>query len=212
MSSGHIRARGPGSWELKFDAGRDPLTGARIVRYKTIKGAKRDAQRELRALLDAVDRGTHTDPGKLTLGDWLDRWMTGRQHTISPKTTERYGELIEKHIKPKLGAVALAKVTTGVLNEFYADRLARGRLDGKGGLSPQTVRHLDRLLHRAFYDAIKQRLLSMNPTDYVERPKVERKAKRSLDDADLQALLGKAEGGRLFAPLFLILAGGMRRG
>jgi hypothetical protein len=53
MSAGHIRPRGPGAWELKYDVDRDPKTGRRITRYKTVRGTKRDAQRELRKLLEA---------------------------------------------------------------------------------------------------------------------------------------------------------------
>ena len=74
------------------------------------------------------------------------------------------------------------------------------------------MRHLDRLLHRAFHDAIKARLLAFNPTDYVDRPKVDRKPKRTLQDDELAALLGRAAGGPLHAPLFTILATGIRRG
>ena len=71
---------------------------------------------------------------------------------------------------------------------------------------------MDRLLHRAFKDAIKARLLALNPTDYVERPKVERKPKRTLEEGELATILGKFAGGRLYAPLFTILATGIRRG
>ena len=35
MSQGHIRQQGKGSWELKFDLGRDALTGKRITKYAT---------------------------------------------------------------------------------------------------------------------------------------------------------------------------------
>lgn len=212
MSAGHIRQRGRDSWELKYDAARDPVTGKRTVKYKTVRGSKRDAQRELRKLLDAVENGTHTDAGKLTLAAWLTTWTDGRRHSISAKTAERYDELIAKHINPQIGHVLLPKVTPVVLNGFYAERLERGRLDGKGGLSPQTVRHLDRLLHRAFHDAVRARLLAMNPTDYVDRPKPQRKPKATLQGDELPALLAKASGGRLYAPVFIILATGCRRG
>ena len=67
-------------------------------------------------------------------------------------------------------------------------------------------------MHRAFHDAIKARLLAFNPTDFVERPKVDRKPKRTLQEGEMAALLGKAAGGSLHAPLYLILATGMRRG
>ena len=200
------------SWELKWDVGRDPLTGKRQTKTKNVRGTKRDAERELRNLLSAVDNGTYADAGRLTLGAWLDRWLEARRHSIAPKTAERYEELIAKHIRPTIGATLLGKVSTATLNDFYADRLTRGRVDGRGGLSPQTVRHLDRLLHRTFRDAIKARLLAFNPTDFVDRPKVDRKPKRTLQDDELATLLARAAGGPLHVPLFTILATGIRRG
>jgi hypothetical protein len=134
---GSMRQRSLGSWELKYEAERDPTTGQRRTRYKTFKGTKRDAQRELRRLLGQVDEGIHNDAGKLTLGQYLDQWLAGHRATVAPRTAERYGENIENHIKPVLGRVLLAKLTTLKLNAFYADRLATGRLDGQGGLSAQ---------------------------------------------------------------------------
>jgi integrase len=107
---GHIRPRGPGSWELKYDIGRDPITGRRRVRYRTVRGTKREAQRVLRDLLTAVDKGTHVDPGKLTLGGWLRQWLEEAEHKVSPKTLERYREIVEKHLVPALGSVPLAKL------------------------------------------------------------------------------------------------------
>lgn len=85
MSAGHIRPRGPGAWEIKYDVGRDPLTGRRQIKYKTVRGKKSDAQRELRNLLGAVDKGTHVDPGKLTLGQWLGQWLEEARHNTSAR-------------------------------------------------------------------------------------------------------------------------------
>jgi hypothetical protein len=47
---GHIRARGKGSWELKYDVVSD--TGERKTRYATVRGGKREAQNKLAELVD----------------------------------------------------------------------------------------------------------------------------------------------------------------
>lgn len=107
-----LRQRSPGSWEIKYDAGRDPITGARRVRFKTVKGTRRDAMRERRRLLSQVDQGVDADANRLSLGQDLDQWLTGHRATVVPRTAERYGEHIEKHIRPILGNVQLAKLTT----------------------------------------------------------------------------------------------------
>ena len=110
MSSGSLRQRGPGAWELKYDIGRDPITGKRQIKYKTVHGKKSDAQRELRNLLGAVDKGVVADAGKMTVGHWLKQWIEEAQHTVSPKTHERYSEIVDKHLVPKLGAHQLSKL------------------------------------------------------------------------------------------------------
>jgi hypothetical protein len=89
MSAGHIQRRGKSSWRLKYDVGRDPKTGRRITKYATVRGKKADAERELRALLGAVDKGMVADAGKLTVGDWLKQWIEEARHTVSRKTWER---------------------------------------------------------------------------------------------------------------------------
>ena len=51
--TGTITRRGKRSWRLKYDLPRDE-TGERRVAYATVKGTRRDAERELRAKLTAM--------------------------------------------------------------------------------------------------------------------------------------------------------------
>ena len=62
QGQGHIRQRGQRSWELKFDLGRDPVSGKRISRYVNFQGTKREAQAELNRLLSRRNEGTYIDP------------------------------------------------------------------------------------------------------------------------------------------------------
>ena len=65
---------------------------------------------------------------------------------VAARTRERYGALIERHIGPQLGAIRLQKLDGPTIDGFYAHLGRAGRLDGKGGLAPQTVKHIHRLL------------------------------------------------------------------
>ena len=212
MAKGHIRARGPGAWELKYDIGVDPVTGRRITRFRTVHGAKRDAQRELRAILTGVDGGTYTDPSKMTLAAWLQQWLDEAQHKVARKTLQRYREIVELHLVPALGAFPLAKLQPAHIQAYYAAALASGRRDGSGGLSPQTVVHHDRVLNVAMKRARALRLIPTNPVEDVSRPAVNRHEIEVLEPAESAALLAAARTTRMFPIVFLALATGLRRG
>jgi len=212
MSAGHIRPRSPGAWELKYDVGRDPITGKRRIKYKTVHGRKADAQRELRNLLGAVDKGVVADAGKMTVGDWLKKWIEEARHTVSPKTWERYAEIVNKHLVQALGTIQLSKLAPVHIQGFYSDALTSGRLKGQGGLSPQTVVHFDRVLSLALKRARALRLIAVNPAEDVERPRVERPEMQTLSDEAAGRLLATASTTRLYVPIVLALATGLRRG
>jgi integrase len=212
MAKGHIRARGPGAWELKYDIGVDPATGQRMTRFKTVRGAKRDAQRELRAILTGIDGGTYTDPSKLTVGQWLSQWLEEARHVVARKTLERYREIVDRHLVPALGAIPLGKLQPVHVQAYYTQALTTGRRDGKGGLSAQTVVHHDRVLNVALKRARSLRLIASNPIEDVSRPRVERHEIEALEPDEAATLLTTARGTRMFPIIFLALATGLRRG
>ena len=55
--TGHIRERSPGSLEVRYSLGTDPATGKRRMATATVRGTRKDAEKELRRLLRAVDLG-----------------------------------------------------------------------------------------------------------------------------------------------------------
>jgi len=72
--AGHIRERSPGSWEIRYQH-LDPRTGKRHTATATIRGKRKDAERELRRRLSAVDDGDHVTPDKITLRAWAEHWI-----------------------------------------------------------------------------------------------------------------------------------------
>lgn len=210
--NGHLRQRGKGSWELKFDLGRDPLTGKRITKYRSVKGTRKDAQKELRRLLSEADTGQFIDPAKITVADYMGRWLTHAGTTVSAKTLERYREIVDCHIVPRIGAVQLAKLKPLHVQTFYADLLREGRRDGKGGLSARTVHHIHRLLSNALRQAVKWEMLPRNPAAAVEAPTPEHREIEVLDDAQVATLLRTMKGTRHYTPTLVAATTGLRRG
>ncbi len=210
---GHIQRRGKKSWRLKFDIGRDPETGERITKYMTVRGTKTDAQRELTRVLREIDTGTFVEPAKITVAEFLKQYLASLVNRgLSPKTYDRYKEIVNINLIPAFGHIRLAKLEPLHIETAWGDALESGRLDGKGGLSPQTVAHLHRLLKQALKKAVKWKMLATNPADMVDAPKIERREIAVLTEAELATLINAVEGTPLYMPVMLASTTGLRRG
>src|SRR5215510_780731 len=208
---GHIRERSPGHWAIVIDV-RDPATGNRKRRWHSFAGTKRQAQVEAARLISELQNGTHIDPSRMTVAAFLERWIEHMQGQVSPRSHERYAELCRKNLAPLLGALALPKLQPAHISKAYANALASGRRDGKGGLSARTVTHMHRVLREALQQAVRWQLLTRNPADVVKPPKVERKQMKVLDTDATAALIEAARPYRIFVPILLGVLCGLRRG
>lgn len=218
---GHIRRRGKTSWELKFDLGIDPLTRKRITKYHSFKGTKRKAQDELVQLMDAARRGDYVDPSKATLGDFLNRWERDwAALNVSPKTLERYKELLSVHVRPSLAAMPIQKLQPVHLAELYARLLREGRQPSRGkesrtpavGLSPRTVGHVHRVVHKALRIAVEWGVTSRNAASVTKPPKVHDTEIEIISEDQARQILQQLRGRSLYMVALLGLTTGMRRG
>jgi integrase len=207
--TGHIRERSPGRWEIRFS--RDGKT-----RTATVRGSRKDAERELRRRLVAVDDGNVIEPTKLTAGGWLDRWLGIVKPEISPMTHLHYKRAVASYLKPRLGAVPLAKLSRAHVQQLFSDLSEGGRADGKPGtLAPSTRKQLYLVLNIALGRAVDLQMISANPAQVMRRrmPKADTKPNTAvLTSEQCAELLEAARGGGLFAPILLALSTGCRRG
>jgi integrase len=70
---GHLVKRGSDSWSIVIYTGRDPQTGKKQYRWHSIKGTKKQAEKELTTLLNRLENGNYVKPNKVTLGSFLER-------------------------------------------------------------------------------------------------------------------------------------------
>lgn len=92
------------------------------------------------------------------------------------------------------------------------EKLARGRRDGKGGLSPRSVRHLYTVLSTALRQAVKWQLIPRNPCEAVEPPRVERQERPVADRDRMARMLAESRDTWLYMPILLAACCGLRRG
>jgi integrase len=208
---GSLIERGPGRWAIVLDA-HDPKTGKRRRRWHTFHGTKRAAQIECARLVAGRADGTYIDPTRVTVAVFLDRWLEHMRGQVSPRSHERYAELVRKNIIPLLGAVALTKLQPTMISQAYAKALSSGHRKRAGGLSPRTVHHMHRVLRQALQQALRWQLLGRNPADVVKPPRVEKAKRPTLSAEEAARLLSRLAHSRVYWPTLIALATGMRRG
>lgn len=209
---GHIRQRGERSWEIKFDAGREPATGKRLTRYHSFKGTKREAQVELTRLMAEAQKGRSIAPNRVTISQFLDEFERDwAPANVSAKTRERYGELLRVHVRPHLGDVRLQQLEPADLNRLYL-RLTKGTPDGRAGLSARTIGHAHRVVHKALVVARGLGLVARNVAADASPPRPVEQEIEILTEEQVGIVLGKLRGRALYPLIVVALATGMRRG
>jgi integrase len=212
---GHIRERSAGSWEIRYSLESDPASGKRRIATKTVRGSRKVAEQELRRALKALDDGEHVEPNRMTVRVWLARWLETIRHELSPKTYERYSEIVNNFLVPALGSLLLTKLGPSHIQEAYNSWATAGRRDGRpGGLSPLTRRYFHVVLRSALNRALEQQLIMRNPADVFRKrlPKVERKEMVTLNADQSQRFLDELKDHRVYWPVMIALSTGMRRG
>ena len=146
-----------------------------------------------------------------TIGLYLEAWNEKRKRTVAATTCNRQADFITT-ITPRIGHIKMKSLTTADLEDLYDWLLDYGRKDGKGGLSPQTVLHIHRMIHKAYEDAIRRGLTHENPASRAVPPKV---PKRDLDIPELPVVseqMVKIKKCRCYPAAAVMLATGARCG
>jgi integrase len=213
--TGHIRERSPDSFEIRYSLGTNPATGRRQIATTTVRGTRKEAEKELRRLLRSLDTGEHVDPNRVTVRLWLATWLATVRHEVAPRSYDRYAAIVNRHLIPALGNLQLTKLAPVHIQEFYNTLASTGRRDGRlGGLAARSRRQLHRVLATALSRAVEQQLIARNPTEVFKRrlPKVEPREMVTLTAVQSTLLIKTARGSPLYPPILIALATGARRG
>jgi integrase len=182
--SGGLRQKSPGVWEVRFETGRDPVTGRRRQKSRSVHGTKRDAQVVLNALVVEADSGGFVGTST-TFEQLCGRWLDQSVNDLSPTTLRRYKNLLSKRILPALGDRPVNSIRTIDLDRLYLG------LTNDVGLAPATVRQVHSVIRRAFRQAVRWGWIASNPAVNASPPRLV-KVDLSPPDVDQVAMILKA--------------------
>lgn len=203
-NEGSITKLKDGRYQARYTVHTATGTKRKAVYGKT----RKEAARKLTEAMAARDKGIVVDDKNLTVGAYLDSWLTDAvRGTIRESTYTRDKYLVENHIRPALERVKLKN-----LNALHIQGLYRDRLDS--GLSASTVQKMHHVLHKALTQAVRWDLIARNPADNVKAPTPTRKEMHPLSAEQARTLLQTAAEAddRLQALYVLAIHTGMRCG
>ncbi|MET9374082.1 tyrosine-type recombinase/integrase [Streptomyces sp. NPDC002992] len=197
------------------DVGTDPQTGKRkqLTRtFDTLKEAKAEYARVTNRRLD----GTLVAPSKITVNEWLDRWLALRSVDLEATTLYNYQITLDR-VRGKLGNILLQELTEEDVEGWRDWALTSGRVRGKKAGTPLSVTTVEMSLGRlkeALNRAVSRRLVTVNVAENVTIPLRARKEERRRKEEakpwnvdEVQTFANGIQGDRLYAPLLLSLMG-----
>ena len=216
QGDGMIRKRSDGRWEGRIIIGHK---NDGTPMYKSVFGKTQKATLEqLHKLLELYHGVDLTEECRMTLGEWLDKWLDEYMlFTIKERTLEGYRKTINNQIKPHIGNRQLAYLATADIQRFYNKIKKEGRLKphpihGKT-LANSMVRDVHMVLHQALDVAVKERLIVRNPTNGTTIPKKIRTEKQVLNDEQLGIFLNAIKQEPYWYDFFYVeIMTGLRRG
>ncbi len=200
--AGQIVPRGKRTFLVRVYLGRD-ANGKRDYHSQTVRGSKKDAQAVLNKLLHDKDMGTLVEPARMSLDEYLDHWL---EASVKPRvregTHQEYAATLRRNVRPILGAKKLGSIKPVDIQGVYTDMHKRGLTD--------SVRFTNTVLKDALKQAVKWQMISQNPADFVDLPKVSRPKVQALTQEESQRFLEAAKSKRWYCFFSLLLGTGLR--
>ena len=147
--------------------------------------------------------------------DWLDVWFANYiEPSSKTKTCERYSEIIEKHLKVKLGEYELEELSPIVIQKYITELMQSGNLTTGKGLAANSVNGIITVIQNSLKLAYTLGELKEYTADKIRRPKTKEKEVSCFSLAEQkkieQAALSNKK--RKFIGIVICLYSGLRIG
>lgn len=161
--AGNKRERAPGVWQLTVTLGSDYRGQPRRF-YKTVRGAEKEAERELALFYADCIRG-NTAPGtEQTVEQMVKGYIEERpKGSLKENTLKGYRNILAYRIAPYIGDLRLTRATPRTLQGWVDDLADK--------YHPKSVRNAVGLLSASFERLIRFGEMDKNPCSALRMPK-----------------------------------------
>ena len=177
------------------------------------KGNKRKAEAFLREKIAEYERMEGIVQTDILFADYVRHWLTHIARKVDEVTMQGYQTLADSHILPYFDQkkIPLRSLDHTMIQRYMDEKHECGRLDGKGGLSPRSLRLHKNIISQTLDLAIQTKLIPANPCQFVELPQNVRYESTFYTAAQLQDLFTALQGDELLPLVKITALYGLRR-
>lgn len=177
------------------------------------KGNKRKADQFLREKLAEYERMEGIVHSDVKFSDYVRIWLDQIARKVDEVTMQGYKTLADGHILPYFDdtGIALSDVDYKVIQRYIDVKHKTGRMDGKGGLSPRSLKLHKNIINQTLNLAVQNKLLSANPCQFVVLPQAVRYESTFYTDKQLKDLFAALKDDPLLPLVKITALYGLRR-
>ena len=177
------------------------------------KGNKRKAEAFLREKIAEFERLEGIVQTDILFADYVRHWLTHIARKVDEVTMQGYQTLADSHILPYFDQkkIPLRNLDHTMIQRYMDEKHECGRLDGKGGLSPRSLRLHKNIISQTLDLAVQTKLIPANPCQFVELPQNVRYESTFYTAAQLQDLFTALQGDELLPLVKITALYGLRR-
>ena len=177
------------------------------------KGNKRKAEAFLREKLAEYERMEGIVQTDTSFSDYVRVWLDHIARTVDEVTLQGYKSLADTHILPYFdeAGTKLTKLDHKTIQQYMDMKFTSGRRDGKGGLSPRSLRLHKNIIAQTLDLAVRNKLIQSNPCQFVVLPQCERYESQFYTETQLKALFSALKDDPILPMVRITAWYGLRR-
>lgn len=199
------------AWQITVELPKDPITGKRIRKYRTVEGTKKEAERAMHEFIMEIEKGYYVTDNKITITEWVKTWLEVYIiPNVSPTTLSRYQGMIRRYVDPVIGHMQVQQLNTLAV-QSWVNGLKISPASGKE-MSAATIKHAYHVLKGAMDKAVLAGIIFRSPCTGIMLPKGQKKPAVVFNEQQIRQLLRAAKGTDMELVIDMELCLGLRRG
>ncbi len=187
-----------------------------------VKGNKTRAEKMLRETLihyeeEAEKKAEIPAGAEILFSDAIRAWYRDKSsdisHPLDEVTKQGYDLLMKRHILPYFDSsrLKLSEINKVNLQEYFTLKANSGRLDGKGGLSPRSLKLLKNIVNQTLLWYVSENVIPNNPCQFVKLPSCKKYEARFFTKSQIDKFLDAVKNEPLYPLLYVTSVYGLRR-